>query len=140
MARDGSGRGVGSPAFLLQRLVRGHAVMLDEAVRAEQLWPTPTRQEDAGSAGYPTTSGRHQGWTLLDAVKGPTPTASDYGTNRGGAAGRVGAERPSLAGAVRGPLNPAWLESLMGFPVGWTAIDGPQDADTSNTPGNLPGP
>lgn len=94
MARDGSGRGVGSPAFLLQRLVRGRGVMLDEAVRAEQLWPT------------------------LDAVKWPTPTA----------------------GAVRGPLNPAWLESLMGFPVGWTAIDGPQDADTSSTPGNPPGP
>lgn len=132
MARDGSGRGVGSSAHLAQRLVRGYGVMLDEAVMAEQLWPTPTRQEDAGAASYPTTSGRHPGTTLLDAVKWPTPTASDYGTNKGGAAGRVG--------AVRGPLNPQWLEALMGFPAGWTAIDGQQEGAPSNTPGSQPEP
>ncbi len=77
----------------------------------------------------------------------PTPTANSYGTNRGGGAGRVGKVRPSLRGLVptltvkgnynragssaragdglatrigAGPLNPQWLEWLMGFPDGWT--------------------
>jgi len=39
-----------------------------------------------------------------------------------------------------GRLNPAWVESLMGFPPGWTALtDGPPLQD-HNTPGSLPGP
>jgi hypothetical protein len=81
----------------------------------------------------------------------PTPSASSYGTNQGGAAGRVGKVRASLgtmarkgllptptikgnynrAGAsakagdglatvIGGPLNPEFLEWLMGFPIGWT--------------------
>lgn len=77
----------------------------------------------------------------------PTPTANAYGSNRGGSAGRVGKVRPSLRGLVptltakgnynragssaragdglatrigAGPLNPQWLEWLMGFPDGWT--------------------
>ncbi len=84
----------------------------------------------------------------------PTPSASSYGTNQGGAAGRVGKVRASLqtmarkgllptptikgnynrAGAsarsgdglatvIGGPLNPRFLEWLMGFPDEWTASD-----------------
>lgn len=50
----------------------------------------------------------------------PTPTALSYGTNQGGAAGRVGKVRPSLAGIAGGSLNPEWVEWLMGWPEGWT--------------------
>ena len=110
----------------------------------------------------------------------PTPSASQYGSNQGGKAGRVGRVRYSLqtmarhdlwptpvakdaqgarnATSVRQPgskhndgktltdavilsgdatleetergnrvvggaLNPRWVEWLMGFPVGWTALD-----------------
>jgi hypothetical protein len=99
----------------------------------------------------------------------PTPTASSYGTNRGGAAGRTGPARPSLATMARhglwptpgarlgdprrgmptkgqaekrysqgrrnlddavvlfsdqrGPLNPEWVEWLMGLPAIWTKLD-----------------
>lgn len=93
----------------------------------------------------------------------PTPTASSYGSNRGGAAGRTGKVRLSLQSMARtglwptpraqdgkhgrasdyelardvnkdllhvriarhgdrGPLNPMWVEWLMGFPLGWTAL------------------
>ena len=101
----------------------------------------------------------------------PTPSASTYGSNRGGAAGRTGKDRPSLDTMARkglwptpaardgtqhgytpacttrrqkeghsvqlperlsleerGPLNPAWVEWLMGFPIGWT------DLEPSETP------
>lgn len=96
----------------------------------------------------------------------PTPTASSYGSNRVGAAGRVGPTRESLNTMVRhgrlptplardfrGPsarrdpksgkalpsalgqstrcLNPRFIEWMMGFPLGWTAI---HDCAPSATP------
>lgn len=87
----------------------------------------------------PTTSGRGSG--LL-----PTPSATGYGTNQGGSAGRTGKVRPSLQqmasknlwpsptanrrsglqshgkNAILGPLNPMWVEWLMGWPLGWTDL------------------
>jgi hypothetical protein len=89
----------------------------------------------------------------------PTPTAQDYGTNQGGAAGRTGTVRMSLSSMARknlwptpsasmvtlqdweqakysgtdhnrpkysqingGPLNPAWVEWLMGYPINHTEL------------------
>ena len=33
------------------------------------------------------------------------------------------AGEPGLSAWVKGPLNPAWIEALMGFPPDWTRID-----------------
>ena len=52
----------------------------------------------------------------------PTLTASSYGSNMGGAAGRVGPLRPSLRSLAGGPLNPRWCEWYQGFPVGWCVL------------------
>jgi len=49
----------------------------------------------------------------------PTPTASSYGSCRGGGAGRVGKWRKSLQGL--GITHPEQWERLMGFPTGHTA-------------------
>jgi hypothetical protein len=49
----------------------------------------------------------------------PTPTASSYGSCRGGGAGRVGPWRASLHS--RGILDPEDWERMMGFPIGHTA-------------------
>ena len=82
----------------------------------------------------------------------PTPSAQNYGTNQGGAAGRVGPIRPSLDTMAQrnlwptprankwgspdshgrvpeelknagGSLNPMWVEWLMGWPLGWTDLE-----------------
>lgn len=56
----------------------------------------------------------------------PTPSASNYGTNKGGAAGRVGKERPSLqtmAKRLGGVLDPAFVEWTMGYPRMWTVCE-----------------
>ena len=88
----------------------------------------------------------------------PTPSATRYGSNKGGGAGRVGKERPSLETMAKlgtiptprssdcqggqcyrqppsrqggfglkeitpGPLNPEYVEWLMGFPIGWTDLE-----------------
>ena len=51
----------------------------------------------------------------------PTPTASHYGSCRGGGAGRVGPWRKSLQ--ARGILHPEDWERIMGYPPNWTSLE-----------------
>lgn len=115
-------------------------------------WPTPTVSGEWNRRGASATSGDG----LRTAVLYPTPSTTSYGSNRGGAAGRTGAARPSLETLAKGwatpqardekgpstrarrhsgaclpgqaggsgKLNPAWVETLMGFPPGWTDVFG----------------
>ena len=59
--------------------------------------PTPATR-DYKDCGAPAEMRRKSPQTsqLLLAEKLPTPTALEYGSNQGGAAGRVGEKRPSL--------------------------------------------
>jgi len=51
----------------------------------------------------------------------PTPTANDAKNNAGPSQYQRHAE--ALNVIAGGPLNPEWVEWLMGFPVGWTALE-----------------
>jgi hypothetical protein len=89
---------------------------------------------------------RHGGrWTLLDrrgmrverwrdtqaeAAAWPTPCARDW---RGTGPSALERHSPSLPDIVGGSLNPTWVESLMGFPVGWTD-PGAEPAPTPSWP------
>jgi hypothetical protein len=56
----------------------------------------------------------------------PTITAQTYGTNQGGAAGRVGKVRMSLQSMAKqrgGHLSPSFVERMMNWPVGWTDLE-----------------
>jgi len=91
---------------------------------AVKLWPTPVA-DDTGSRSTKYAQG---GTPLSLAVKTwPTPTAMNF---TGGAAlckwGGAGA-RKKMATMVtpeemNGPLNPVWVEWLMGWPAGWTDL------------------
>jgi hypothetical protein len=97
----------------------------------------------------------------------PTLSACSYGSNRGGGAGRVGPERPSLerllptltiAGNYNraglsptsgdglatalggGNLNPRWCEWFMGLPVGWLVVCDEPAFEPSATPSCLSAP
>ncbi len=98
-------------------------------------WPTAVAgdSKSCGAAGYSTESGRHSGTTLTDAMKAwPTPTARDHkdGTDpslKVPTNGRLGLSAPRTTGATYRNtsglrLNPLFVESLMGFPIGWTAF------------------
>jgi len=63
-------------------------------------WPTPTANEDAAG----TSNGKMQ------KMLGNHPDIR----------GRPGPETPKDATNRPGPLNPDWVEMLMGFPIGWT--------------------
>lgn len=77
--------------------------MIDTEYGFLQKIPTPTTQDnvqirgEGGAKGKPT-----RGTTLGGYVhKFPTPTATEYGSNLGGGAGRVGKERLSLTSMAR---------------------------------------
>lgn len=100
-------------------------------------WPTATAGDSRNSARHTTTTGvMKDGTTLVDATRAwPTPTTQDS-TNNGGPAqanrkdpglnliaGLPDPENPSSRTNRPGLLNPAWVETLMGFETGWTACE-----------------
>ena len=95
---------------------------------AAAMWPTPSAS--LGShGGLVTPSKARAGETLIEAVSldmWPTPTAR--GASRGAGWDRPGRPLSERAG---GPLNPTWVEWLMGFPLGWTALE---DSETPSSP------
>jgi len=83
---------------------------------AAMYWPTPTaRDYRSGSRsveGWQKRLADSRGWQLNDVVaRFPTPTA-----NR-----RSGLQSHGV-NVILGLLNPMWVEWLMGFPAGWTAL------------------
>ncbi len=109
-ARYGSGQN-GSPHDHRESFAQKGKPSLDTLVR--MTWPTPTAQ-DAKLSGvqgnWTPESGRSSGTTLTDAAVREGKRTCDGQS-----------------------LNPAWVETLMGFPPGWTEIqtslfDGLQDS------------
>lgn len=87
-----------------------------------RMWPTPSVCGNYNRKGASKTSGDG----LATAVKMfPTPTARDH---KDCATSKSNLERGRTAGdflgvAVGGALNPTWVEWLMGYPEGWTALE-----------------
>jgi len=90
------------------------------------LLPTPAASEHGSNKGG--TGGRegHPERLSIPAMARrnlwPTPTTRDHkdtGLNTNYEALK---KRRVLAGAIGGPLNPPWIEWLMGFPTGWTDL------------------
>ena len=100
-----------------------HAMKL---IQAAKLWPTPTASPcgiTARTGGRPLEKSTKLG-TQVAIAEGllPTPIATDW-KNRGRKEREKGREF-QLQGYVGGQLNPTWVEALMGFPVGWTELEG----------------
>lgn len=90
---------------------------------ASGLWPTPTASLGTKGGRVTPRKGR-EGGTLIEAVSArmyATPTARDW---RSGKASQETMDRNSrpLSEQVGGLLNPTWVEWLMGWPIGWTAL------------------
>ncbi len=120
------------------------SLSLAMAVKLWGYWPTATTQDAHASArhGYMVTG--HTGTTLLDAIRQwatdwPTPMAKDGERGMGslfmrgnptlGAAAKRCASHLDLSTWEVGPdgsplvvLHPCFVETLMGFPIGWTSL------------------
>jgi DNA (cytosine-5)-methyltransferase 1 len=103
-------------------------------------WPTPTAQmsKHAAPTEYELRRGAEYAAMHLHVAAWPTPTSRDW---KDGACQSADVEsnallgRVALEGTTTGALNPDWVESLMGFPAGWTVTDGPQGAALRSTSG-----
>ena len=106
---------------------------------ARTMFPTPTRGDGKASGSRNTPgSNAHGGMSLTDAVRGDggtgrmwaTPTHHEprlgFQDRTSGKKGRQKSltteviEEAGGRSAIRGQLNPEWVEWLMGFPDGWT--------------------
>jgi hypothetical protein len=102
---------------------RKQTVCLERYVQQVErdLWPTPTASLGT-KGGRVTPRKSREGGTLIEAVSArsmwATPTVKgNY--NRKGLSAQSG---DGLATQVGGRLNPDWVEWLMGWPIGWTAL------------------
>ena len=100
----------------------------DGLATAVRPWGTP-RVGGHGSGGEREDDhGRLEDQAVMHSgLAWPTPIARDYKVG-GGGLNAVGTEPLSEVAAPTGGLgrrlNPAWVEVLMGFPVGWTSPEG----------------
>jgi hypothetical protein len=100
----------------------GHqGTYLAGAVKKHQrgdLWSTP--RTGATESSRPNNKG---GIPLADQAKREewgTPTARDHKSGRGNEDRQYKELTPMVERAQTGKLNPRWVETLMGLPVGWT--------------------
>jgi hypothetical protein len=119
-----------------------HGTKLSDAVKVEPTrnWPTPTQQDAENTAGASQMDRNSLplntavvAYGPLDPVTGPpapdsrntdgsrreswaTPTADDANN-----ATRESGAFQSLTRQA-GKLNPSWVETLMGYPIGWTQL------------------
>lgn len=83
----------------------------------KSLWPTPTVCGNYNRKGASKTSGDG----LATAVKmWPPPTA--HNAKETNAPSEAQRNTPTLAAQAGGQLNPNWVEQLMGWPIGHTAL------------------
>ena len=107
----------------------GNGAGMPLAVKLAQ-WPTATAEDSERSSDGNRKQG---GASLTGAIKTwATPNASDNrdrGTMNNPCVARRTAigKQIAMSMSMDGSLNPAWVESLMGFPAGWTSplTDGP---------------
>ena len=91
----------------------------DQVVKGKtmKLWPTPRANKIGGYSRSDFSP------TLEQAVKTqeqfPTPHANCH-TGIGQSSQKQGS--PNLQTVIGGTLNPAWVEWLMGYPIGWTDL------------------
>lgn len=96
-----------------------------EILRALEEWPTP-RATDGSHGGRVTPRKGRQGGNLVEAAVSArtfaTPTSRDWRSGKASPETLAKNSRP-LSEQIGGALNPTWVEWLMGFPLGWTALD-----------------
>jgi len=95
-------------------------------------WPTPVAS-DTTMRSKPYAQG---GTPLSLAVKmWATPVARDFRHPGRSRLERTGSKAGDpLPQQVGGPLNPTWVEWLMGWPLGWTALKPSETAKSPNAP------
>ena len=131
-----SGGGQSSPPGLEQAVEMSLGIIPKELETIDQLppktramWPTPRAMDGQKGSRNLTPGGvRHvesgRGNLAEHVQMFPTPTARDYRPPGRSQFERTGSKAGEcLPQQIGGALNPTWVEWLMGFPLGWTALE-----------------
>lgn len=125
-----------------RRLFQLSALAPRTAATASGMWPTPQAMD--GSKGSLPPRPHDTGVSLPQRVAQtllPTPSATSYGSNQGGAAGRTGKVRPSLETMAKHNLWPTPTARLgdkkRGMPTRMDVSSGPGHAATAQGSANL---
>jgi hypothetical protein len=105
---------------------------LGRGVNEAERIPTPTAgdakstRNATANRSNPDSKRHHSGVTLTDFVtmeqfKTPTESDAKHGQGSVGRSASLCSQVNEQSGG-RGALNPTWVEWLMGFPLGWTAL------------------
>ena len=106
------------PNFAARNADRGAHCHGTLSSQAKQLWPTITAHTPDMESNGPNG---HSGTYLAGAVKQwGTPTARDHKSGRGNEEREYKELTPMVERTQIGKLNPRWVETLMGLPIGWT--------------------
>lgn len=91
-----------------------------ESSSSPDAWPTPTTRDHKDGSAKACRNVPANGLLGRVVHQWPTPHAS-CSTGPGSGPNKTGGE--NLQTAAGGALNPTWVEWLMGFPLGWTALE-----------------
>jgi len=95
--------------------------------RAVKMWPTPTEDDSSNVNPKPNRRpGLVSRVNEAERIYWPTPSVTTTGgpTGLGGGSGnKEKLEQVGLQKMATGQLNPRWVEWLMGYPPGWTALE-----------------
>lgn len=120
MMRDGACSALSMPALLISASASGSWPTLNK-MDAHDAWSMQDPEHWEKRRAAKEAEGIRLQFPLRMAVqKWPTPTASDATSGPGKASTAQGGD--NLRTAVGGLLNPDWTEWLMGWPIGWTAL------------------
>jgi hypothetical protein len=101
---------------------RGPSLMV--AVQMDQPWPTPSTQETQHYEMTLTATGKRagvsEGATSHSVNLCDAPMLATYGPRDEEPNSTIGSLHESPQEMYKGTLNPRWVETLMGLPVGWT--------------------
>lgn len=111
-----------TPGMKSERTDSNRSRKADQLPRAVYNWPTPCAEDPR--IGY---QNRHT--TKPSNINLPTRVRD----------GLPDPDNPNTNGNPRGQLNPDWVETLMGFPIGWSRI-GSTDSGLSGTQSSQPSP
>ena len=141
----------------------------DGLATAVRMWPTPTKADGQGGPGCSGRDGGLNLRTAVTLFPTPTATNTKANHMRGADKGKARAPRSyfptpqardhfpvhkpeyiaqkkaqghgmsNLNDVIGGQLNPTWVEWLMGWPQGWTALDASETDRYHNAPPKLSG-
>jgi hypothetical protein len=85
---------------------------IQSSARGSSLWPAPTKADARSSGRHTTSTGvMHHGTSLTDAVRAVLRQDPEMAPHC----------EPGLPTTV--VINPEFVEALLGFPIGWSALD-----------------